>query len=104
MQVQSQKISRFQKFESQDIGREQIQNAPYNPRYIDTAARNKLKEKIKKVGLVETLVWNKQTGNLVSGHQRLSILDELEKNIKEFREIHNKSRLTRIKKISERLS
>ena len=80
MPPQVQKISRFQKFKSQDIGREQIQNAPYNPRYIDTAARNKLKEKIKKVGLVETLVWNKQTGNLVSGHQRLSILDELERN------------------------
>jgi len=27
---------------------------------------------------VETLVWNKRTGRLVSGHQRLGILDELE--------------------------
>jgi hypothetical protein len=26
--------------------------------------------------LVETLVWNEKTGNLVSGHQRLSITDE----------------------------
>lgn len=27
---------------------------------------------------MEPLVWNQKTGNLVSGHQRLSILDELE--------------------------
>jgi hypothetical protein len=26
------------------------------------------------------LVWNERTGNLVSGHQRLSVLDELEKS------------------------
>ncbi len=31
-------------------------------------------------GLVTTPVWNRRTGNLVSGHQRLSILDELERS------------------------
>lgn len=31
-----------------------------------------------KVGLVEALVWNKQTGNLVGGHQRIGIMDDLE--------------------------
>jgi hypothetical protein len=30
------------------------------------------------VGLVESLIWNRRTGNLVGGHQRISILDELE--------------------------
>lgn len=29
--------------------------------------------------MIETLVWNKTTGNLISGHQRLKILDKLEK-------------------------
>lgn len=73
-------ITKYQKFEAITINREQIKNAPYNPRIIDQSARKKLKNKIKseKVGLVETLVWNKRTGNLVSGHQRISILDELE--------------------------
>lgn len=31
-----------------------------------------------KVGLVQPLVWNRRTGNLVGGHQRLSQLDALE--------------------------
>jgi ParB-like chromosome segregation protein Spo0J len=31
-----------------------------------------------KYGLVEPLVWNRRTGNLVGGHQRLAILDEEE--------------------------
>jgi hypothetical protein len=33
---------------------------------------------MKKNGLVETLVVNKRTGNLVSGHQRIDLLDALE--------------------------
>lgn len=52
--------------------------APYNPRVIDAPSRKRLKDSIKRDGLVETLVWNRRTGNLVSGHQRLSVLDELE--------------------------
>ena len=71
--------TKYQKFEAVTMNRVDIKNAPYNPRVIDQSARKKLKDKIKsKVGLIETLVWNKRTGNLVSGHQRLSILDELE--------------------------
>ena len=34
---------------------------------------------MKKYGVVGGLVWNEYTGNLVSGHQKLSILDELNK-------------------------
>ena len=33
-----------------------------------------------KVGLVQPLVWNKRTGNLVGGHQRLAQIDALERN------------------------
>lgn len=66
-----------QKFVSARIHRKQIKNAPYNPRQIDDHARKKLAANIKKKGLLDTLVWNKRTGNLVSGHQRLSILDDL---------------------------
>lgn len=64
-----------QKFVPGRISRKQIKNAPYNPRQIDDHARKKLGENIKKKGLLAALVWNKRTGNLVSGHQRLSILD-----------------------------
>lgn len=66
-----------QKFVPGRINRRQIKNAPYNPRQIDDHARKKLTENIKKKGLLEALVWNKRNGNLVSGHQRLSILDAL---------------------------
>lgn len=72
-------IAKYQKFEARTINRKEIKNAPYNPRKISDSNLNLLKRNIKRVGLVETLVWNKLTGNLVSGHQRLSILDTLEK-------------------------
>lgn len=64
------------KFEAREIHRKQIKNAPYNPRQIAPLARKKLKGNISTVGLVEPLVWNEVTGNLVGGHQRLGILDE----------------------------
>ncbi len=68
-----------QKFVVERISRAQLKNAPYNPRQIDEHARKKLKENIQKRGLRETLVWNRRTGHLVSGHQRIGILDELSK-------------------------
>lgn len=57
--------------------RRDLKKAPYNPRVIDSFERKKLEKVLKKLGLLQSLVWNKQTGNLVSGHQRLSILDDL---------------------------
>lgn len=68
-----------QKFAVERVHRSQIKNAPYNPRQIDDHARKKLSNNIKQNGLLDALVWNKRTGNLVSGHQRLSILDDLSK-------------------------
>lgn len=61
------------------IKRSQINLAGYNPRKISPEAKRKLKENLSKMGLMGGLVWNKRTGNLVSGHQRLSILD-IDKN------------------------
>lgn len=72
--------SKYQKFEALEIARADIKNAPYNPRTITDKARKMLRKNIKSKGLLETLVWNKRTGNLVSGHQRISILDDLEGN------------------------
>lgn len=58
--------------------RRDVHNAIYNPRKINPDARSKLQDNLERVGLLEPLVWNKRTGNLVSGHQRISILDALE--------------------------
>lgn len=56
-----------------------INSAPYNPR-IDLKPGDldyeKLRRSIDEFGCVEPLVWNRQTGNLVGGHQRLKILIE----------------------------
>lgn len=45
---------------------------------INPYAKKKLEKIIKKHKLVEALVWNKRTGNLVGGHQRLAIVDAFE--------------------------
>ena len=54
--------------------------AEYNPRK-DLKPGDKEYEKLKKsietFGYIELVVWNKGTGNVVSGHQRLKILQEL---------------------------
>lgn len=73
-------VSKFQKGETRTINRSEVIGAPYNPRVIDEAARKRLMKAIKQDGLIGTLIWNERTGNLVSGHQRLSILDQLEKS------------------------
>lgn len=70
--------SKFQAYETETINRQDIKNAPYNPRIMDKAAKKRLKENIAKHGLVSALTWNKRTGNLVGGHQRLEQLDALE--------------------------
>lgn len=51
--------------------------APANPRTISDDARRKLRDNLKRVGLLQPLVWNRRSGNLVSGHQRLSQMDDL---------------------------
>lgn len=72
--------SRYQKFKVETINRSDIQNAKYNPRIMDKGAKKRLKEGLEKHGLVSAITWNKRTGNLVGGHQRLEQLDSLEKN------------------------
>lgn len=50
---------------------------PGDPEY------EKLKNSIKEFGYVEPIVWNKRTGNVVGGHQRLKILkNEGQKKVK----------------------
>lgn len=57
-----------------------INPAEYNPRKDlrpGDPEYDKLKKSILEFDIVEPLVWNKQTGNLVGGHQRLKVLQEL---------------------------
>lgn len=73
------KNSDFQKFEVLTINRDEIKGAEYNPRVISEDAKKRLRKMIAKHGLVQPLVWNRRTGNLVAGHQRLAALDSLER-------------------------
>ncbi len=57
------------------IRRDQVVEDGYNPRYISPANMDRLKKSIRKNGLVGTLVWNRATGHIVGGHQRLAALD-----------------------------
>lgn len=73
-------LSSYQKWEPVTLHRSELQNAPYNPRVLPAKARAKLKKNLARVGLLEPPVWNRRTGNIVGGHQRLSILDSLHKS------------------------
>jgi hypothetical protein len=74
-----QELNKYFKSETREILRSEITLAEYNPRVITKEARQSLKQGLKKYGVIGGLVWNEYTGNLVSGHQKLSILDELNK-------------------------
>ena len=61
----------------QKINIERLNVAPYNPRISlqpDMPEYEKLKNSIEKFGMVEPIIWNKRTGNVVGGHQRLKVL------------------------------
>lgn len=63
-----------------ELNRSAIHFAGYNPRKLSEESRKTLKRGIKKFGLVGGIVVNKRTGlTVVSGHQRLSVMDELQK-------------------------
>lgn len=72
------KLTRFQKFEPRRLHRRDLKKVAWNPRVIDDFAYKRLKDKLSTRGLLNALVWNEKTGDLVSGHQRLTILDALE--------------------------
>jgi ParB-like chromosome segregation protein Spo0J len=65
------------KIETIDISK--INPAVYNPRKdlkTGDPEYEHLKKSINEFGCVEPLIWNKRTGNLVGGHQRLKLLKE----------------------------
>lgn len=71
-------MSKHERFEIAKIPRADIKGVDWNPRAISNQAKMRLRRGIEENGLVQPLVWNKRTGNLVGGHQRLSILDDME--------------------------
>lgn len=71
-------LTRFDKYEYVRVNRNQLLNAPYNPRVITPAAKIDLRKSIEEHGMLDAPVWNIRTGNIVGGHQRVEQLDMLE--------------------------
>lgn len=73
-------LSKYIRSESVELNRSAIHFADYNPRKLSEESRKTLKRGIKKYGLVGGVVVNKRTGlTIISGHQRLTVMDELQK-------------------------
>ena len=73
-------LSKYIKSEVAELNRSAIHLASYNPREITEESKKALKRIIKKYGLVGGIVVNKRTGlTVVSGHQRITVMDELQK-------------------------
>jgi hypothetical protein len=82
--MEASKLHPSQVFRMGVVSRTELKNAPYNPRFISDAAKKKLKVGLEKLGLLQPLVWNKRSGNLVGGHQRLGALDKLADGAKDY--------------------
>lgn len=67
----------LENYEVIEVNRAEIKGAPYNPRKITDAERRKLKAGLQRHGLVSPITWNKRTGHIVGGHQRIASLDAL---------------------------
>jgi hypothetical protein len=72
--------NKYERYVIKVVNRDQINEAYYNPRQITEEARKLLKNfisDVKRGGLLDPLIWNERTGNLIGGHQKLGILDQL---------------------------
>jgi hypothetical protein len=67
----------LERFEIEEVHRSQLKGAPYNPRKLGDEEKKKLKAGLARHGLVAPITWNRRSGNIVGGHQRLSQLDAL---------------------------
>lgn len=66
------------KIQMQTMSIDELLNAKasYNPRSINKRARRGLEQSIKKFGYIDPIIYNKRTKTIVSGHQRLDVMQE----------------------------
>lgn len=70
-------VNKLEKYHIIKIHRSKIKNAPYNPRKISKEAEKKLRKSLKDFGVMAPITWNKTTGHVVGGHQRISGMDTI---------------------------
>jgi hypothetical protein len=71
--------NRVEKFEIATVKRSAITEHPQNPRTINAEARSRLEKNLRRMGLLEPIIVNRNSMRVVSGHQRLSTLDKIKK-------------------------
>lgn len=69
--------NKLEKFTLEVVNRKDIHGADYNPRRISQNAEKKLRKELKEVGMLQPIVINKRTMNIVSGHQRINAMDTI---------------------------
>jgi ParB-like chromosome segregation protein Spo0J len=67
----------LEKYTVETVHRSALKSAPYNPRILSNKERASLKRGIRRHGIVSPPTWNRRSGNIVGGHQRVSVLDSL---------------------------
>lgn len=70
----------FREAEYRLVDVQQLNSAPYNPRFDlqpGDIKYDNLKLSVMKNGMIQPIVWNEITGNVVGGNQRLKILKEI---------------------------
>jgi hypothetical protein len=76
---------------------EDLRPSPTNPRTITQEAQSGLKYSVESFGDISGITWNRRSGNLVCGHQRVKVLTEAGGELKsygdrEFIELPNNQR------------
>ena len=74
------KKKKERKMQIEKIAVAELKAADYNPRkdlQPGDAEYEKLKRSIQEFGYVEPVIWNKRTGIVVGGHQRLKVMKDL---------------------------
>ena len=72
-------VTKHQQFEMGRVWRHEITPHPRNPRKIAKSAQHRLKGKVDEVGMITPICVNRRSMLIVGGHQRLAVLDKLEK-------------------------
>ena len=57
-----------------ELSIQRLKKAPYNPRSISLEAMEGLSASLEHFGDIGGIVWNRRTGHLVCGHQRVDAL------------------------------
>ena len=70
-------VNRLENYEIVKVNRKDIRGVDWNPRKITESARKKLRAGIKKYGIVQPIIVNKRSMNIVGGHQRIEAMDSL---------------------------